>query len=242
MRLSWTICVVSTAFLINLSGCQRQSEPTASKNEKVTLMTAANSGDLSQVQKLLREGSDPNEHTDSGKTALHYATQSKNVSVVRVLIQEGANVNAKATGNVTPLMLSLDMAFGQPEISLALIRAGADVNAADVNGDTALIIAATESSDEVFQALLEKGANPNARGLNGETALHYVAMNAILDRAKLLLDHGADPAIRNSTGKTPYDDAETTNPEKSVQAKFQEMRNLLSEASQRKAKTATKSR
>jgi len=241
MRLSRTLGVVSIAFLRIVSGCQRQSEPTASKNEKVTLMMAANNGDLSQVQKLLREGSDPNEHTDSGKTALHYATQSKNVSVVKALIQAGANVNAKATGNVTPLMLSLDMAFGQPEIALALIRAGADVNAADVNGDTALIIAATESSDEVFRALLEKGANPNARGLNGETALHLIAMNAILDRAKLLLDHGADPTMRNAAGRTPSDDAESTNPDKSVQAKFQEMRNLLSEASQQKARTATKS-
>jgi ankyrin repeat protein len=138
-------------------------------------------------------------------------------------------------------MLSLDMAFGRPEISLALIRAGADVNSADDNGDTALIIAATESSDEVFQTLVERGANPNARGLNGETALHYVAMNGLLDRAKLLLNHGADPTIRNSGGKTPYDEAVTTNPEKSVQAQFQEMRTLLSRASQRKPKTVTKS-
>jgi ankyrin repeat protein len=141
-------------------GCQRQSKPITSTDEKVTLIMAANNGDLSQVQKLLREGADPNVHTNSGKTALHYATQSKNVSVVDALLQAGANGNAMAAGNVTPLMLSLDMAFGQPESAMALIRAGADVNVADINGDTALIIAATESSNEVFQALLEKGANP----------------------------------------------------------------------------------
>ena len=82
MRLNWTICVVSTALLTIVSGCQRQSEPTASKNEKATLIVAASSGDLSRVQKLLREGADPNEHTNSGKTALHYAAQSKNVSGV----------------------------------------------------------------------------------------------------------------------------------------------------------------
>jgi uncharacterized protein len=241
MRLPWTIRVVSTVLLIGLSGCHGQSELNANKNGKETLLTAVSRGDLPQVHKLLREGSDPNEHTVGGKTALHYAAQSKNAAVVQALIQAGANVNAEATGNVTPLMLSLDMAFGRPEISLALIRAGANVNSADDNGDTALIIAATESSDEVFQTLLERGANPNARGLNGETALHYVAMNGLLDRAKLLLNHGADPTIRNSGGKTPYDEAVTTNPEKSVQAQFQEMRTLLSRASQRKPKTVTKS-
>jgi ankyrin repeat protein len=242
MRLGWLIRVVSIVLLIALSGCHGQPELHANKNEKQTLLTAASRGDLPQVQKLLRDGSDPNEHTAGGKTALHYAAQSKNVSVAQALIQAGANVNAEATGDVTPLMLSVDMAFGQPEISLALIRAGADVNLADVNGDTALIIAATESSDEVFQTLLERGANPNARGLNGETALHYVAMNGLLNRAKLLLDHGADPTIRNSGGKTPYDEAVSTNPERSVEAQFQEMRNLLSQASQQKPKAATKSR
>jgi len=240
MRLSYTVCAVSSVFLVFVSGCQRQYKSTARENEKVTLMMAANNGDLSQVRKLLREGADPNERTPRGETALHYATQSKNVSVVQALIQAGANVNAKMTGNVTPLMLSLDMAFGQPESAMALIRAGADVNVADADGDTALIIAATESSNDVFQTLLEKGANPNARGMNGETALHWIAMNALLDRGKLLLEHGADPTLRNSAGKTPYDDAQTTNPEKSVQAQFQEMRNLLSAASQPKAKTASK--
>jgi ankyrin repeat protein len=80
-----------------------------------------------------------------------------------------------------------------------------------------------------------------ARGRHGETALHWVAMNAILDRAKLLLDRGADPTIRDAAGKTPYDDAKTTNPEKTVQSKFQESRNLLSEASRHNAEATTKS-
>lgn len=93
----------------------------------------------------------------------------------------------------------------------------ARLNAADKNGDTALIIATTESSDEVFRSLLDKGANPNARSLNGKTVLHYAAMNAILDRAKLLLSQGADPSIYDSAGKLAYDDAEKTNPDKSVQ-------------------------
>jgi hypothetical protein len=242
MRFRSKVWFFSMALLAVLSGCQKKPESSVHRDENATLMMAADHGDLSRVQQLLREGADVHERTSGGKTALHYAAQSKNVAVVKALIQAGAEVNSKMAGNVTPLMLSLDMAFGQPEIALALIRAGADVNLADANGDTALIIAATESSDEVLQALLENGANPNARGLNGETALHYVAMNAILGRAKLLLDHGADPTIRNSAGRTPYDDAETTNPEKSVQTQFQEMRNLLSEASQQKAKAATKSR
>src|ERR1700733_5894594 len=112
MRLRWTNRVVLIVLLIGLLGCHGRSELDANKSENETLLTAARRGDLPQVQKLLRDGSDPNEHTAGGKTALHYAAQSKNASVVQVLIQAGANVNAEATGNVTPLMLSVDMAFG----------------------------------------------------------------------------------------------------------------------------------
>jgi ankyrin repeat protein len=70
-------------------GCQRQSKAIASTDEKVTLMMAANNGDLSQVQKLLREGLTPTYTLTAGKTAWHYATQSKNVSVLAALLQAG---------------------------------------------------------------------------------------------------------------------------------------------------------
>jgi ankyrin repeat protein len=136
-------------------------------------MKAAGRGDLKKVQRLLGNGARVNGRDSGGKTALHFAAQSKNVLVVDVLVRAGADVNAKADGDVTPLMLSVDMGFGDPEIALRLIRAGADVQAADTNGDTALIIATTESSLDVVKALLEKGANPNAKGLHGETALNY---------------------------------------------------------------------
>src|SRR5438034_6063062 len=186
MRFLLGICLVLATFLIVLSGCHKKSEEATKKDKNATLMMASARGDLSRVQQLLREGAQVNQRDSNGQAAIHHAAQSKNVLVVQALIQAGADVNARTVGNVTPLMLSLDMAFGQPDISLALIRAGADVNVTDENGDTALIIATTESSSEVFQSLLDRGANPNARGLNGETALHYAAMNAILDRAKLL--------------------------------------------------------
>jgi len=236
MRVPLDFRVALAVVLSVLSGCTRKSEQIKGKDENATLMAASERGDLSRVRQLLRDGAQVNQHNSAGKTPLHYAAQCKNVLVVEALIQAGADVNAKTKDNVTPLILSVDMAFGQPDIALALIRAGADVNAAEEDGDTALIVATTESSFEVFQTLLERGANPNARGLNGGTALHYAAMNAFLDRAKLLLEHGADPTIPDSVGKTPYDEAYTTNPDKAVQAEFQEMRNLLSEASRRKRK------
>ena len=70
---------------------------------------------------------------------------------------------------MTPLIYSIDMAWGKPEITLALIRAGADVNAVDSQGHTALWLATTESTPEVVEELLKRGANPNVpeSGLTG---------------------------------------------------------------------------
>ncbi len=190
-------------------------------------MSAAEKGDLSRVEALLHKGVAVNAINSDGYSALHYAVQSGNVRVVRVLLKAGADVNAKTRQNVTPLIASINMAWGKPEITLALIDAGADVNVAESDGDTALWIATTESSTEVMKALLKKGADPNvpskSMGFNGDTPLHMAAMNGLIDAVKVLLDYGASPAIRNAAGRTPL---EVANP------KWPEIARLLTEHSQ----------
>ena len=223
---------------ISLCSCKRQ--PSGSDvlpvHEIKTLWSAAGQGDLPEVQKILGQGTLVNLKDQNGNTALYYAAQSKNASLVRFLIHQGADVNATGGGNVTPLMLSVDMAFGNPEIALELIKAGADVSAADKNGDTALLIATTESSQQVMWELLRRGPNPNARGFNGDTALHYAAMNGLSDRVKLLVRYGADPSIRNSGGRSAIDVAATTNSDSEVRKHFETTRNVLIAALPRQKK------
>lgn len=166
------------------------------------LMMAAARGDVSQVTQLLRDGARVNETDKNGYTALHRASHCGDIQIVKTLIAAGADINAKTQENVTPLLISIDMACPKPEITMALLRGGADVNVAEAGGDTAIVIAATESSFDVMRELLQRGANPNAQGIGGETALHYAAMNDLLDRVELLLQSGARVDIRNSAGKT----------------------------------------
>lgn len=224
--LLWFLVVLSGVLLIRQRGTNLSRVVVAHDNP--TLWTAASSGDVPQVERLLREGAPISGKDKAGMTALHYAAQSKNLQLVRFLIQRGADVNAKANENVTPLYLSLDMAFGQPVISLELIKSGADVSTADSKvGDTPLLIAATESSYEVMQALLRKGANPNAQNHSGDTPLHHAAQNAMLDRVQLLLQYGANPSIRNLIGKSAIDMAQTTNPDPTVRKHFEQTRDVL---------------
>lgn len=71
-----------------------------------------------------------------------------------------------------------------------LLKAGADINAKDPDGETALHYAIRGNQPELCKLLLEKGADTDARGLWGGTAMHYAAMCGCPEIIKLLAEHG----------------------------------------------------
>ena len=88
--------------------------------------------------------------------------------------------------------------------NVALVRRvlaeGADIDAENGNGITALIWAVGEGCEEVVRVLLEAGAAPNKRdNIILQTALHNATSVPI---ARLLLEAGADPSLRDNTGRT----------------------------------------
>ena len=95
---------------------------------------------------------------------------------------------------------------GLDEVETSL-AAGADVNATDENGQTALIYASSANTDpKVIEGLLEAGANVNAQTTTGWTAL----MTAVRDNPNPevpleLLQAGADPTLRNNEDKAALD-------------------------------------
>lgn len=100
---------------------------------------------------------------------------------------------------------------------VALLKAGAAIDATDKNGVTALHHAVRFRSPTAVAVLLEHEANVNqVCKRNGSTPLHRAVTSTgapgTAGRAEearqiieLLLKHGADPSIRNKNGKTPAD-------------------------------------
>ena len=82
----------------------------------------------------------------------------------------------------------------------ALLKAGADPNAHDDIGATALMYAAALSSFDCLRVLLDGGADVNALTNGGATALMCATGDAT--KVRLLLDRGAAPNARLRDGTT----------------------------------------
>jgi len=74
----------------------------------------------------------------------------------------------------------------------SLLDAGAEVNATDDDGFTALIWALTAGSPEVVRLLIYSGADVNAQDNYGITALIAASQYGHTDISKLLIEGGAD--------------------------------------------------
>jgi len=102
----------------------------------------------------------------------------------------------------TPLMQA---AFdGDIPAAKQLLKQRPDVNAVNLYGVDALLLAAEASNTELIQLLLKGGAKANSANPDGETALHLVARSGNLEAAKLLLKAGAKVDAREKFGgQTP---------------------------------------
>ena len=86
-----------------------------------------------------------------------------------------------------------------------LITHGADVNATDKYGNTALHWAAIRGPLEIVKLLLDRGADVNVTNKYGETALHVAGLKGHVEIVKLLLKAGADVNATKNNGRTALD-------------------------------------
>jgi ankyrin repeat protein len=133
------------------------------------------------------------------------AAKNGDVAAMRVLMDHGADASLKQKNGTTTLMLAAGVGRGtgvfakdyatEAELLAAvklLVESGADLNAVNDAGQTALHIAA-QASDGIVKYLAEHGANLDAKDKQGRTALD-VAMGVGL-RARI----GGEPTMREST-------------------------------------------
>jgi ankyrin len=85
----------------------------------------------------------------------------------------------------------------------ALLKQGADVNATDADGTTALLWASYRDDVETARLLLRAGANVNASNDLGATPIWTASLNGSTAMVRTLLEAGANPNLALLLGETP---------------------------------------
>jgi len=162
---------------------------------------------------LLEHGADMETRNSWDQTALYMASSRRCADIVRQLISHGADLNAECkdwnryANDVKWTPLHVAIRDGTTTIARTLLEHGANPNAPDNLGATALHLASYRreitAAESLLESLLEYGANVDVRDKKGFTPLHTAAHLLDLDVVVVLLNRGADPHAQTNMGETP---------------------------------------
>ena len=204
-----TILVLGVSSQVLMTPGSAQPTPVDLLESTSELLTAAQSGDFSMADRALRIGAKPADARDeNGNNALHWAAWHGHTPIVALLLDYGAAVDATDGPNDgnTALMKAAWNAHDPRHVATieALLAKGADVEAKNVYGMTALMNAAMSGQVDVVRTLLEKGrADPKVGDQGGVTALHKAAYKGFTDVCEALINGGADVNQARHDGITP---------------------------------------
>jgi len=184
-------------------------------------------GTPEMVELLIKRGANPNALDSAGSSLIEIALERCLTGIADVLLKHVAAFDPNANEQ-----LHAAAANARLNVLLWLLDQGADINAGNKNGDSALHVAAGHT--EVFTALLARGANAHTRNNCGEsvlhaaapwhsclemvlplglpideqnekgrTALHLAANSGNVDSVKMLLRAGASINVQDHAGGTP---------------------------------------
>ena len=160
------------------------------------LHIAVDKGEEPIIQKLLSWKADPSLKDVVGNTSLHLAVKDKDTKPG--FFKAGARVSISDWSPFPTSCAPCNILLVQ-----AIIDHGANVNAMNNRGQTALWFACCSGQMEFVKILLDAGSDSNIADKNGESCLHaavYGSCNA--ETIQNIIDHGALVNAANKDGAT----------------------------------------
>lgn len=163
---------------------------------------AARRGDIRALQRQLDRDINVDERDQQQKTPLMHAAEDNRaqLNTLQLLIDRGADVNASCStfqntplqGGVTPLMTAAER--GHTGVLQRLLASGADLQACDEQGRTALFYAAAPEAFLAFQLGLEHSAEAAKNDLLNELEDLPAEAREIFDQLDFSLNFGYQPS------------------------------------------------
>jgi ankyrin repeat protein len=175
---------------------------------RTPLMWALSVGNTEMASVLLDGGAKVGVSTSYGATPLRFAIwvdTAEQRALIRRLLAAGADVDAGSPPRLTgsaPIVTAEGTALGDiagrgsAQMAEVLLTGGANVNARQPGGRTALMLAAATGNIAVVRVLLDAGADVNAEDSGGKSALQLAQAGGHADVTELLSAAIAAPRNR----------------------------------------------
>lgn len=183
--------------------------------QTIAMHTAAMTGNIGVVKKILQSGFPVDQLDEDKATSLSKAILKGHANMAKLLLDNGANPLNADKNDYTPLHLAAY--FGNNLIIRYLLdsiklraKSGldADIDKIDIEGRTPLARTLVKGHHETFRLLAAAGANPDAtKYYLNRTLLHCMANSGDDKFVSLLLDAGANPNSLSSLKSSPLHEA-----------------------------------
>lgn len=178
------------------------------------LLAALDNPDETTLRLFLTAGAQVNLSNNEGLAALHKLANSgaELAGIVNLLVAQGAQINQKDYSGKTPLYYAIksysssesEVEANQDSFLAQLLAYKPEINIADNEGTTPLILAIQLGKLTLAKQLIELGADIKIADKQGNTPLHYTAeLSESMDFIKLLVAKGAEINALNQDGNSP---------------------------------------
>ncbi len=149
------------------------------------------------VKKLLEnKKANPNRQNHLGVTPLFQAALNGYLDVVNVFMQHPQiDPNIHEYSHEAEYPFSVALIKDHPQVAMALIKPGMDLNIQSGLGHTPLHLALIRNNNKLLRALLHNKADPNIQNNAKSTPLHIAVGKQNIEAMKMLLETNADPNI-----------------------------------------------
>ncbi|WCL49997.1 ankyrin repeat domain-containing protein [Leptospira sp. GIMC2001] len=147
------LCILSTSL------ASQDVLPPIEITKEQLLITAIQKSQLAQVNKLLKEGVDPNALDENGNPAIFIAIQKNSKPIAQALLKANADINRIDSDGNSILHKLTDKNF--TDIMKAVIDQGFNINQKNKYGETSLLFAVRNNKKQSFDFLIKMEADIN---------------------------------------------------------------------------------